>query len=239
MFLKLYEIKITLLLKRNVNLIDVQEFLSSNINKSMLEDSFLKKQHSEKGFKPYSLGSLYPFDLENKMYHKNQMYVLTMRSIDKQFLQSLSSVLKSSKKLDFNVIAIEFLTRDYGFVESAFTLTPAIISIKDEEKNYIRYWTKEEGSLDFVKKRIKDNLEKKYEQFFNEKIVAPDDFILMISIQNRKAIVSNYKGTKLWTNKFKIMFAPDEVSQKLASLAFGVGILEKNSLGLGFLTKGR
>ncbi|CAA6825070.1 MAG: CRISPR-associated endoribonuclease Cas6 [uncultured Sulfurovum sp.] len=236
--MKLYEIKITLLLKKDVKLIDVQAFLSSNVNKSMLEDKSLKKLHAVKGFKPYCLGSLYPFDLENKIYHKNQMYVLTMRSIDKAFLQSLSIVLKASKKLDFNVMAIEFLSRSYGFIESAFTLTPAIISIKDEEKNYIRYWTKEEGSLDFVKQRIKDNLEKKYEQFFNEKILAPDDFILMISIQNRKPMVYNYKGTKLWTNKFKIVFAPDGVSQKLASLAFGVGILEKNSLGLGFLTKG-
>jgi len=237
--LKLYEIKITLLLKKDIKLIDVQEFLSSNINKVMLEDEILKKLHALKGFKPYSLGSLYPFDLKNKMYHKNQMYVLTMRSIDKQFLQSLSIVLKSSKKLDFNVVAVEFLSRSYGFIESAFTLTPAIISIKDEEKNYIRYWTKDEGSLDFVKKRIKDNLEKKYQQFFDEKIVAPDDFISMITVQNNKPMVYNYKNIKLWTNKFKIVFASDEVSQKLASLAFGVGILEKNSLGLGFLTKGR
>jgi CRISPR-associated endoribonuclease Cas6 len=237
--LKNYEIKITLLLKKDVLFVDVQEFLSRNINKSMLEDKALKNTHSLNAYKPYSMGSLYPFDLKNKIYKANQVYVLTIRSIDRDFLNRLQNILKNSKKLDFNVIAIEFLTRDYGYIESAFTLTPTIISIKDEEKNYIRYWTKEEGSLDFVKKRIKDNLEKKYEQFFNEKIVAPNDFILMISIQNKKAIVYNYKGTKLWTNKFKILFAPDEVSQKLASLAFGVGILEKNSLGFGFLTKGR
>ena len=237
--MKNYEIKITLLLKKDVPLIDVQEFLSSNINKSMLEDETLKSRHALNAYKPYSMGSLYPFDLKNKIYKANQVYVLTIRSIDKDFLMRLQKVLKNSRKLDFNVIAIEFLTRDYGYIESAFTLTPTIISIKDEEKNYIKYWTKEEGSLDFVKKRIKDNLEKKYEQFFNKKIVAPDDFIMMLSVQNRKPMVYNYKGGKLFSNKFKMMFAPDEVSQKLASLAFGVGILEKNSLGFGFLTKGR
>jgi len=237
--LKNHEIKVTLLLKKDVLFINIQEFLSSNINKSMLEDSTLKEMHSKNLFKPYSIGSLYPFDLQNKIYKANQVYVLTIRSIDRDFLSRLQNVLRGSRKLDFNVIAVEFLTREHKYIESAFTLTPTIISIKDEEKNYIRYWTKEEGSLDFVKKRIKDNLEKKYEQFFNEKIIAPDDFILMISIQNKKAIVYNYKGTKLWTNKFKILFAPDEISQKLASLAFGVGILEKNSLGFGFLTKGR
>ena len=237
--MKNYEIKVTLLLKKDVLLPDVQEFLSSNVNKSMLEDSVLKEKHALHTYKPYCMGTLYPFDLTNKIYRANQVYVLTIRSIDRDFLSRLQNVLKGSRKLDFNVIAVEFLTREHKYIESAFTLTPTIISIKDEEKNYIRYWTKEEGSLEFVKKRIKDNLEKKYEQFFNEKIIAPDDFILMISIQNKKAIVYNYKGTKLWTNKFKILFAPDEISQKLASLAFGVGVLEKNTLGFGFLTKGR
>ena len=227
------------MLHQDVLLANVQEFLSSNINKAMLEDRILKNMHAIKSFKPYCIGSLYPFDLKNKIYKANQIYVLTIRSIDREFLNSLKRVLKESRKLDFNVIAIEFLTRDYVYIESAFTLTPAIISIKDEEKNYIRYWTKNEGSLDFVKKRIKDNLEKKYQQFFDEKILAPDDFISMITVQNNKPMVYNYKGIKLWTNKFKIIFASDEVSQKLASLAFGVGILEKNSLGLGFLTKGR
>jgi len=47
------------------------------------------------------------------------------------------------------------------------------------------------------------------------------------------------KRFDIFSNKFKIYFASDEISQKLAFLAFGVGILEKNSLGFGFLTKGK
>ena len=237
--MKNYEIKITLLLKRDVKLVDTHEFLSANINKVMLEDTELKERHKLNSFKPYCIGSLYPFDLESKLYKANQVYILTIRSIDISFLNSLKKVLKSSVKLDFNVLAIESITQNHKYIESAFTLTPTIISIYDEEKDYIRYWIKDEGSLDFVKKRIKDNLEKKYEQFYKEKIIAPDDFISMIQIQNKKPIVYNYKRIKLWTNKFKILFASDDISQKLASLAFGVGILEKNSLGFGFLTKGR
>jgi len=237
--LKNHEIKITLLLKQDVSLVNVQEFLSSNINKSMLEDSTLKEMHSKNIFKPYSIGSLYPFDLQNKIYKANQIYVLTIRSIDEKFLNRLNKVLKSSRKLDFNVIAIEQLSRKSGHIESAFTLTPAILSIKEEGMDRVRYWTREDGNLEFVKQRIKDNLERKYEQFFNKKIVAPDDFIMMLSVQNKKPMVYNYKGGKLFSNKFKMIFAPDEISQKLASLAFGVGVLEKNTLGFGFLTKGR
>ncbi len=237
--MRYFELKCTVFLKKDVKFEDIQEFLSLNINKSMLENKELKENHGLKDFKPYCMGSLYPFDLKSKIYKANQVYLLTIRSIDDDFLNRLKNVLKESKKLDFNVMAIEFLTRNYQYIESAFTLTPAIISIKEEDNDRVRYWVKEESSLEFVKKRIKDNLEKKYLQFFKKDIIAPDDFISLIEMQNRKPIVYNYKKSKLFTNKFKIYFASDEISQKLAFLAFGVGILEKNSLGLGFLTKGK
>lgn len=237
--MKYYELKITLFLKKDIKFQDVHESLSFNINKAMLEDKVLKENHGTKGYKSYCIGSLYPFDLKTKMYKANQIYLLTIRSIDNDFLNKLKNVLKTSTKLDFNVMAIEFLNKNYQYIESAFTLTPAIISIKNEEDDKIRYWVKEEISLEFVKKRIKENLEKKYFSFYDEKIVAPEDFITMIEMQNRKPLVFNYKNTKLFTNKFKIHFASDDISQKLAFLAFGVGILEKNSLGFGFLTKGK
>lgn len=234
-----YEIKVTLLLKKDIRLENINEFISFNINKSMISDAELKKSHGSKGFKPYCIGSLYPFDLENKIYRANQIYILTIRSIDKDFLNKLKNVLKQSKDLDFNVLACQFMKKTYSFIESAFTLTPCIISITNEESKKTRYWTKDDSSLDFVKKRIKANLEKKYFQFYYEKIIAPDDFISMIEIKNRIPIVYNYKKSKLFSNKFKITFNSDVISQKLAFLAFGVGLLEKNSLGFGFLTKGK
>lgn len=233
-----YELKITLFLKVDIKYEDIHEFLSSNVNRAMYENDVLKQIHQNKKFKAYCIGSLYPFDMTSKMYKANQVYVLTVRSIDKEFLSLLKNALKESKKLDFNVLAIESKEMKARYIESAFTLTPAIISITDEN-NKIRHWTQNENSLEFVKQRIKDNLEKKYSEFYEEKIVAPDDFISMIQIQNNKPIVFNYKKTKLFTNKFKLVFNNDEISQKLVNLAFGVGILEKNSLGFGFLTKGK
>ena len=56
---------------------------------------------------------------------------------------------------------------------------------------------------------------------------------------NEKPIVFNYKKGKLFSNRFKIAFESDKNSQKLAKLALGVGILEKNTLGFGMVVKGR
>ncbi len=236
---KYCELKVTLLLKKDIIFKDIHEKLSSNLNRVMLSDNALKQIHTMKCFKPYCIGSLYPFDVVTKVYKVNQVYILTIRSIDEDFLNKLKIVLKNSKVLDFNVLAIEFLNRNYQYIESAYTLTPCIISITDENTRKLKYWTKYDSSLEFVKERITANLEKKYLQFYNKKLKAPDDFISMIKLENDVPIVYNYKNTKLFTNKFKIHFASDDISQKLAFLAFGVGILEKNSLGFGFLTKGK
>ncbi len=236
--MKHYEIKITLLLNKNIKYENIYEYLATNINQGLYEDEVLSQIHLNKKYKPYVIGNLYPFDMQSKIYKTNQVYVLSIRSIDKDFLNRLKNSLKKSTKLDFKVLAVEFRELRYGFIDSVYTLTPSIISITDKNGR-IKYWTKEEASLDFVKKRIKDNLEKKYFEFFKEKLVAPDDFIQMIQVENKKPIVFNYKNSKLFTNKFKLMINSDEISQKLIELAFSVGILEKNSLGFGLLTRGK
>ncbi len=233
-----YEIKITLLLNKNIKYENIYECLASNINQGLYEDEVLSQIHLNKKYKPYVIGNLYPFDMQSKIYKANRVYVLSIRSIDKDFLNRLKNSLKKSTKLDFKVLAVEFKELRYNFINSVYTLTPSIITMQDENAK-IKYWTKEKASLDFVKKRIKDNLEKKYFEFFKEKIVAPDDFIQMIQVENKKPIVFNYKGSKLFTNKFKLMINSDEISQKLIKFAFSVGILEKNSLGFGFITRGK
>ena len=234
--IKIYEVKITLFLKTDIEYKNIHEKLASNVNKALFEDDKLKNIHMDKQYKPYVIGNLYPFDPKSKIYKSNQIYILTIRSVDKEFLSLLTRCLKFSNKLDFNVIASEFNEVRINYIESVFTLTPALISITDEN-NKIKNWVNSDGSLDFVKKRIKGNLEKKYFQLFGEKITAPDDFINMIEIQNKVPIVFDYKNSKFFTNKFKIVFNNDELSQKLAFLAFGVGLLEKNSLGFGFLQR--
>lgn len=236
--MKNYEIKVTLLLKQDIKYEDIHDKISSNINQAMLKNEILKELHLNKKYKPYCIGNLYPFDIKGKIYKANQVYVLTIRSINKEFINLLKNSLKISKKLDFNVLAVEFKELKYSFIDSVYTLTPTVITISDKNDK-IKHWTKDDKSLGFVKKRIKDNLEKKYFEFFREKIVAPDDFIQMIKLENEKPIVFNYKKTKLFSNKFKILVNSDDISQRLIKLAFSVGILEKASLGFGFLVRGK
>lgn len=237
--MKYFEAKITLLLKKDVSYKHIHDFLSTNLNKAFLLDENLKILHSENHFKPFCYDSLYPFEAKTKIYNKNNVYVFTIRSPHEDFINSLTKALKAHKALDFQVLAIEKSKKDTYIINSVITATPAIFTKTNEKTDKVYYWTKEDGSLEFVKKRITDNLHKKYKFFFDEDVKVPDDFIQLIQMQNIKPIVFDYKNTKLFTNRFKIVFNEDENSQKLANLAYTVGIGEKSGLGFGFLARTR
>lgn len=162
--MKNYEIKITLLLKKDIKYENVHYEISSNINKAMSQDERLKQIHKNNKYNPYCIGSLYPFNIQTKVYKANQVYILTIRSIKQEFLNSLKTSLKSCKTLDFNVLAIELNELNQKFIESIYTLTPSVISITNKQGKIIN-WTKAESSLEFVKRRIKDNLEKNIKSF--------------------------------------------------------------------------
>jgi len=63
----------------------------------------------------------------------------------------------------------------------------------------------------------------------------PDDnFIEFIQQTNFKPIKVVYKNTSLIGNKMIIGVKSDEISQKLAFTILGAGLLEKNSIGMGY-----
>ena len=90
-----------------------------------------------------------------------------------------------------------------------------------------------------IQKRVIANLEKKYFEFFKKKITAPKDSINFFCIKNQKPIFFNYKNRHIIANRFEFVFSSDKTAQTLAKLSFGVGILEKNTLGFGMVMRGR
>lgn len=234
--MKIYESKLTVFLKEDTSYANIHNMLSKNVNKALYHDETLSILHKNLEFKPYCYSSLYPYDTQSKIYRKEQIYMLNIRSLDYEFLKNLNASFKKNK-FDFKVLATQIQEFKLDVVEFAVTQTPSVISIIDKKTNKALCYTKEFENLEFVKNRIKDNLEKKYMQFFKENVKAPEDFINFIKMTNQKPIIFNYKNTKILANKFDIAFNSDEISQMLAKLAFAVGLLEKNSLGFGFLAR--
>ena len=86
--------------------------------------------------------------------------------------------------------------------------------------------------MEFVKKRMLDNIQKKYNNIFDTDI--KEDFIKNVKQTNLKPIKIPYKNINLLGNKFEIEVKEDPISQNLAYLALSIGLLEKNALGFGF-----
>ena len=114
-------------------------------------------------------------------------------------------------------------------IKELYTINPVII--KNHEKGY---WRNCED-VDFFEQRLNKNIINKYNQFNDKNISYKDNFYSVLDIVNEYAIITEYKGVKLLGDKIRLTLNLDEQSQDLAYLAIGVGLLENNSIGNGFV----
>jgi CRISPR-associated endoribonuclease Cas6 len=218
-------------LKKDVGFLNCNEFLSRSISLVMLNDSYLKEIHGNNGFKPYVFSLPYPPDRVNKIYKKNNEYHITVRSIDERFLKMLLFELQNHSGLDFEVKAVKFFKVNQSYIETLHNISPAVLTLKSPKN---RHWRVDDGDIMMVRDRIIANLEKKYKHFFGTQLTAPSDAITHFELLNKVPYPIKYKAKTLQSNKFRLGFNSDEVSQKLAFTCMALGMLEKNSLGFGF-----
>jgi CRISPR-associated endoribonuclease Cas6 len=229
----IFELKIELFLKNEFGYKDYPNFISKNINYMMYNSLLLRALHEKKGFKPFVVGSLYPAESKLKVYKTDKKYTWTIRSIDKTILEEFIKAYQTSTNLDFEMVGFGIHSLNLKHIDKVFTITPAVLTIEGS-----RFWTIQEDVM-LIQKRVIANLEKKYFEFFKKKIIALKDSINFFRIKNQKPIFFNYKNRLIIANRFEFVFSSDKTAQTLAKLSFGVGILEKNTLGFGMVMRGR
>jgi CRISPR-associated endoribonuclease Cas6 len=228
--MRIYEITLSFTLNRDFFYKNYPEFISRNINKILYNSTLFRYLHQSNSFKPYVLGSLTPIE-KDKVYKSGKNYNLTIRSIDESFVEEFRKIVTKAYNLDFVITQLSVRNYKLGFIDKIYTITPTILTVSRN-----RYWTMRDD-LNILMNNIAQNLQKKYFEFFRKPIDLPT--ITYIELTNKTPIVFEYKKGKLFSNKFIIGFAEDDTSQKLAKLAFGVGILEKNPLGFGMVVKAK
>lgn len=222
------ELTITVMLKEDINFQYCGYVIGKNINKSMLSDEDLKKIHPKKQYKHYVFNSFYPIEMD-KVYKKNRLYFFKIRGLSNEFIEKLDNCLLKLKSNDFDVISISKKKIEKRPIKELYTQTPLIVTLEDGP------WLQGNDDLELFKRRLEDNLEKKYKDFFNEDIDLKDKFIKSIEFKNRKPMHFKYKGIKLLANKVSIQIQDNEEAQKLAFIARATGLGEKNSsVGAGF-----
>lgn len=222
--MKYYNLKVTVLLKQSIESVETYEKISNLIAYAMLKDLILKKLHEENTYKNYVFCNLYPIE-KDTVYKKGNLYTFDLRGIEFEKMIKLKQVLETTENEDFKVIQINFQTGTQRNIKKLITLTPAIITTEKGD-----YDIKEDMNL--VKNRILANTQKKYKNIYHTEINM--DFIENIKKINRKPVKIPYKNINILGNKFEVQIKEDPMSQNLAYLILSVGLLEKNSLGLGF-----
>jgi len=228
-----FELTTTTYLLKNIAFSEVNEKIAQLINKAMLNDEKLAIKHEENKFKNYVFDSLYPRE-KDKIYKAGKIYVFRVRSLEEDFIYKIKQLFPSTTTDYFKVIAGEIKKQEQRPVKELYTVTPALATIG---KNI--YWIPGDD-LKLLIERMNSNLFKKYKDYFGASLSEEQLFFGKIKIMNKKPIVYKYKNTNLFGNKFKIAINDDEISQKLAFMTLGVGLLEKNStIGMGFCIEGR
>lgn len=201
----------------------------------MAQDEKLKSLHDTTGFKYYSFGGLLPVE-RNKPYTKGNTYQFVIRSLDRDFIERLSTALRANID-NPHLLIVETHKKiiDQFFISELYSATPVIVTVDKD-----RYWVKEDDLM-LLHKQLQDNLEKKYQEFYSEPIKSLQSFIQLFELKNNRLQTIQTNKThsdgsfvKFYGNKFRIVPNEDEVSQKLAFVALACGLGEKNSFGGGF-----
>mgnify|MGYP005797013217 FL=1 len=219
-----YNLKITTLLKQDLNNSETYGKISDLISYAMLKDKTLKDLHEKNTYKNYVFCNLYPVQKDG-IYKQNNIYFFDLRGIEFEKIIKLKQVIQDLENDYFKVIQVNFQTYTKSNIKRLITLTPAIITTSKGD-----YDIRE--NMELVKNRMLANIQKKYKNIYNMPVDV--DFIKSIKKINNKPIKIPYKNINMLGNKFEIEIKEDPMSQNLAYLALSIGILEKNSQGFGF-----
>ncbi len=219
-----YNLKVVVMPKKDIKNEEAYEKISKLIANAMLKDEYLKQTHEKNEYKNYVFCNLYPVQ-KSGIYTASSMYTFDIRFINLSIAMKMKQFLSLIQNEDFKIVMSNLETNSQRKITKLITLTPAVITT--DKGDY-----KIDNNMQFVKTRILANTQKKYNQIYNEKVDV--DFINEIKQTNQKPIKIPYKNIYMLGNKFEITVKEDEMSQNLAYLALSVGLLEKNSIGLGF-----
>ncbi len=233
--MKYFELICTAYIKKEIPFKESFEIVSKYISFSMAQDESLKSLHyKENVFKHYTFGNFYPIE-KDKIYKKGNSYTFRVRSLDENFIDKLSKILRQNiDNPNFLVVQTHKKIIKQFFISELYSVTPVIISVGNG-----LYWSiDKDGDILKLQKQLNYNLKKKYQSFYGESIDEEQNFIQLLEIQNKFPqsiyMTKNQKEVRFFGNKFRIVPNEDEVSQKLAFVALACGLGEKNSFGGGF-----
>lgn len=223
---QVYQIDCKIYLMKDIGLIHILEEISKFIDLGLGRNKEMLKLHERRGYKSYVHSGFHELE-KDKVYKEGKVYTFSIRTIDESLKNYFYMVLhdistKSMKGLVTNVKHIQKV-----HIHKLYTLTPVVIKL---DKGY---W-KGNVSFNTYEKRLKDNSIKKAKMVLGD---FDENFVIYNSIQmlNNKPISNNYKNISLLGDKLELTIADNEIAQQIAYILLGMGALENNTRGFGYV----
>lgn len=223
---KTIELAIKVFLKDDIKFEDCLATITDLVDKALSKNKKYLEFHKENKFKFYSFDMLYPLSID-KVYKKDNIYTFRLRSIDPELIKYLVSSLENEYTDTLKVLTIFKKLIPKKQIVKLYSITPVIIKFDEG------YW-KTHTTIDEVKRRIKENIIKKYNSYYNTKIDEDFELFKSIELKNKLPVKVNYKEVGLLGDKFEFMINEDKTAQDLVNFAVAVGLGEMNARGLGF-----
>lgn len=196
--MKIFELKCITYLKQDVAFGDSFDAISKFINYSICQNEVYKQKHNQNVFNNYCFGSFFPIE-KDKLYKKGNTYYFTLRTIDEKFAKELSNLLRANINNPYlQIVQVERRDIKEFFISEIYSATPVVVSLKKEnEKSQQLFWTLEKsGDIIELQNQLQENLIKKYEEFFAEKLNPTQNFIQLLEIKNHKPQSIYFSTTK-------------------------------------------
>lgn len=223
----IYQINVKVYILKTITYHDMQQQIAQYIDQVMAKKEELLTLHNTNCFKYYCFSGFKTIQKEG-IYEEGSLNSFSVRCLEKEFAKYLEEELANHTSLTMKGLSCETKRVKTGLIQKLYLITPAILKFEDG------YWRKNH-SLEEFQKRIISNTVRKYEEYTQQKLEDSVRLYTNFRLINKIPIKTRYKNIHLLGDKFEMMIAEEEASQRLAQFLLGTGVCELNARGFGYL----
>lgn len=224
--MKIYELTLQVYLLKDIPMEEALEKISELVDKSLISSKKYKEFHNKNQYKFYAFNSLYKLE-KDKIYKEGKIYTIKLRTVDKDLSIFFKTSLVNEYTNFMKGLTIQCKEIKKPFIEKIYTITPLVIKTEG-------YW-KGKLSLEDYERRIRENIIKKYNDYFDTKLDEDFELFRRIEFDNKQPIATVYKNIKLLGDKVTFYIAENQRAQDISYFALGSALGEINARGYGFV----
>lgn len=225
--MKIFILNVKVYVTKDISKNESLQEIGKLIDRTLSDNEKYLELHNKNCYKNYCYNDLYPIE-QDKVYKEDSIYSFKLRTVDKDLAIYLSEELSNCYTDSIKVLKVDLKIMNQKHISKIYSITPIVLKTENG------YWRGNLSSEEY-EERLRVNLIKKYNCFTGQKINEDFPLFTAIEFNNRKPIATNYKNIRILGDKINLTIADDETSQNIAHFAIGVGILELNSRGFGFM----